>query len=124
MAGCKRCALKRGKREREKEEKRKDKRRKKCGSKSFFFYKSTRMFFHMRSGHFFKYIRKTVSRLSRSYPLLFAIKILMVSQFWRLARAKYAPHPYFGNFFKYLWPSKDKDGNNIVFTSQEPYQFG
>ena len=30
---------------------------------------------------FFKYIRKTVSRLSRSYPLLFAIKILMVSQF-------------------------------------------
>ena len=30
---------------------------------------------------FFKYIRKTVSRLSRSYPLLFAIKILMMSQF-------------------------------------------
>ena len=30
---------------------------------------------------FFKYIRKTVSRLSRSYPLLFVIKILMVSQF-------------------------------------------
>ena len=28
---------------------------------------------------FFKYIRKTVSRLSRSYQLLFAIKILMVS---------------------------------------------
>ena len=35
MAGCKRCALKWGKREREKEEKRK--RRKKWGSKSFFF---------------------------------------------------------------------------------------
>ena len=30
---------------------------------------------------FFKYIRKTVSRLRRSYPLLFAIKILMVSRF-------------------------------------------
>ena len=26
-------------------------------------------------------IKKTVSRLSRSYPLLFAIKTLMVSQF-------------------------------------------
>ena len=59
MAGCKRCALKGEKREREKEEKRKGKRRKKWGSKSFFFcfvfcffYKSVRMFFHMRSGHF------------------------------------------------------------------------
>ena len=56
MAGCKRCALKGGKREREKEEKRKGKRMKKWGSKSFFFcfffYKSVRMFFHMRSGHF------------------------------------------------------------------------
>ena len=55
MAGCKRCALKGVKREREKEEKRKGKRRKKWGSKSFFvgvFYKSVRMFFHMRSGHF------------------------------------------------------------------------
>ena len=38
MAGCKRCALKWGKREREKEEKRKGKRRKKWGSKSFFFF--------------------------------------------------------------------------------------
>ena len=36
MAGCKRCALKGGKREREKEEKRKGIRRKKWGSKSFF----------------------------------------------------------------------------------------
>ena len=57
MAGCKRCALKGGKREGGKEEKRKGKRRKKWGSKSFFFfffffYKSVRMFFHMRSGHF------------------------------------------------------------------------
>ena len=52
MAGCKRCALKGVKREREKEEKRKGKRRKKWGSKSFLFYKSVRMFFHMHSGHF------------------------------------------------------------------------
>ena len=37
MAGCKRCALKGGKREREKEEKRNGKRRKKWGSKSFLF---------------------------------------------------------------------------------------
>ena len=53
MAGCKRCALIGGKREGEKEEKRKGKRRKKMGIKIvFFFYKSVRMFFHMRSGHF------------------------------------------------------------------------
>ena len=38
MAGCKRCALKGGKREREKEEKRKGKRRKKWGSKCFFVF--------------------------------------------------------------------------------------
>ena len=63
MAGCKRCGLKGGKRE--KEEKRKGKRRKN-GDQIY---------------QIFKYIRKTVSRLSRSYPLLFAIKILMVSQF-------------------------------------------
>ena len=30
---------------------------------------------------FFKYLRKTVSRLRRSYPPLFATKILMESQF-------------------------------------------
>ena len=38
MAGCKRCALKGGKREREKEEKRKGKRRKKMGIKIVFFF--------------------------------------------------------------------------------------
>ena len=37
MAGCERCALKEGTRERVKEEKRKGKGRKKWGSKSFFF---------------------------------------------------------------------------------------
>ena len=57
MAGCKRCAPKGGNREREKEEKRKGKRGNKWESKSFFFcfcffFKSTRRFFHMRSGHF------------------------------------------------------------------------
>ena len=46
-----------------------------------FFYKSVRMFFHYAQWSFFKYIGKTISRLSRSYPLLFAIKILMLSQF-------------------------------------------
>ena len=38
MAGCKRCLLKGGRREREKEEERKGKGRKKWGSKSFFIY--------------------------------------------------------------------------------------
>ena len=46
-----------------------------------FFYKSVRMFFSYDQWSFFKYIKKTVSRLSRSYPLLLAIKLLMVSQF-------------------------------------------
>ena len=40
-----------------------------------------------------------VSRLSRSYPLLFAIKNYGES-IWRLARAKYAPHPYFWQLFQ------------------------
>ena len=57
MAGCKRCALKRGKNKGKKKGKEKEK-----GGKNgdqnrlffffFFFYKSVRMFFHMRSGHF------------------------------------------------------------------------
>ena len=51
-----------GKREREKEEKRKGKKEEKMGIKNvLFFYKSTRRFFHMRSGHFSNIIRKTVS---------------------------------------------------------------
>ena len=109
MAGCKRCALKGGKRERENKEKRKGKRMKKWGSKSFFFF----FFFFLVRAHvfsyaqwsFFKCIRKTVSRLSRLYPLLFAIKFNGES-IWRLVRAKYAPPPLFWQlFFKYLWPS-------------------
>ena len=52
----------------------------KNGDKNRFFF-FTRRFFSYAQWSFFKYIRKTVSRLSRSYPLLFAIKILMVSQF-------------------------------------------
>ena len=82
-----RCALKGGG-GREKEEK-KGKKEEKMGIKivfffsfCFVFFKSMRMvFFSYAQWSFFKYIRKTVSRLSRSYPLLFAIKILMVSQF-------------------------------------------
>ena len=46
-----------------------------------FFFISPRAGFSYAQWSFFKYIRKTVSRLSRSYPLLFAIKILIVSQF-------------------------------------------
>ena len=75
MAGCKRCPLKGGKRKREKEEKKKEKGGKKWGSKVHAQVSSYAQW------SFFKYIRKTVSRLSRSYPLLFAIKILIVSQF-------------------------------------------
>ena len=75
MAGCKRCALKR----------KKGKRREKAGEKEekmgikavFFISPRACFFFHMRSGQFFEYIKINVSRLSRSYPLLFAIKILM-----------------------------------------------
>ena len=85
MARCKRCALKRRRRAREKKRKEKEK-----GGKNgdqnrffffFFFFISPRAGFFICAVLFFKYIRKTVSRLSRSYWLLFAIKILMVSQF-------------------------------------------
>ena len=102
-----------GKRERETEEKRK--RDEKMGIKIvvflcacvfffiIFYYKSTcRCFFSSAQWSFFGYIKKTVSRLSRSYPLFFAIKISMVSQF---GGPNMHPYPYFGNFFKYLWPS-------------------
>ena len=75
MAECKRCALKGVKRERETEEKRKRKRRKKMG------IKIRAHVFSYAQWSFFKYVRQTVPRLSRLYPLLFAIKILMVSQF-------------------------------------------
>ena len=72
MAVCKRCALKGGKRKREKSREKKRKKEEKMGIKIVFSYAQWSLF---------KYIRKTVSRLSRSYPLLFAIKILMVSPF-------------------------------------------
>ena len=78
MAGCKRCALNGVKREREKEEKRKGKRRKNGDQNRFFFHAHV---FSYAQWSFFNYIRKTVSRLSRSYLLLFAIKSLIVSQF-------------------------------------------
>ena len=47
----------------------------------FFFISPCACFFICRSGLFFKHIRKTVSRLSKSYLLLFEVKILMLSQF-------------------------------------------
>ena len=52
MAGCKRCALKGGKREREKEEKRKEKRRKKMGIKIVFFFFFFFFFISPRAGFF------------------------------------------------------------------------
>ena len=67
MAGCKRCALK-GKPGQKEKKKRKEKEKgEKMGIKIVFFNnKSVRMFFfsYAHSGHFIKYIRKTVSRLS------------------------------------------------------------
>ena len=59
----------------------KERREKKWESKLFVF--STRMIFSCAQWLFFGYtcIKKTVSTPSRSYPLLFAIKISMVSQF-------------------------------------------
>ena len=102
MAGCNRCALKGG-RERDKEEKKV--KGGKNGDQNRFFYKSVRMFFSYAQWSFFKYIKKTVSKLRRLYPLLFEIKILMVSQFEYLLEPNMHPHPYFGIFFKYLWPS-------------------
>ena len=53
MAGCERCALKRRIREREKKKEKRKGKRGKNGDQNrfFFFYKSTRRFFHMRSGH-------------------------------------------------------------------------
>ena len=47
----------------------------------FVFISPCACFFIYAQWSFFKYIKKTISRLSRSYPLLFVIKILIVSQF-------------------------------------------
>ena len=84
MAGFKRCALKGEKGKGNRREK-KRKKEEKWGSKSFLFFvfciSPCACFSSFAQWSFFKYIRKTVSRLDRSYPLLFAIKILMVSQF-------------------------------------------
>ena len=74
--------------EEEKEEKEKKREKEeKWRSKSFLFFFSYFLSFvhaHVFSyaqWSFFEYIKKTVSRFSTSYPLLFAIKISMVSQF-------------------------------------------
>ena len=47
----------------------------------FFFFISPCAFFSYAQWSFFKHIRKTVSRLSKSYLLLLEVKILMLSQF-------------------------------------------
>ena len=53
MAGCERCALK-GKKGKGKKKRKEKKKGGKNGDQNvcLFFYKSMRMFFHMRSGHF------------------------------------------------------------------------
>ena len=73
MAGCKRCAPKGGKKGKGKrrEKKRKKEKGGENGDQNSFF--CCCFFISPRA--------RPVSRLSRSYPLLFAIKILMVSQF-------------------------------------------
>ena len=81
MAGCRRCTLKRRKRLKEKEKKRKRERRKNVFFFLFFFISPCACFFIYAQWSFFKYIKETISRLGRSYPLLFVIKILIVSQF-------------------------------------------
>ena len=50
-------------------------------------------FFLMRSGRFLS-IEKTISRVSKLYPLLFEIKILIVSQL-----GKCPPLPLLGQLF-------------------------
>ena len=71
--------------EEEKKVKGKRKEKEKGGKCCFFFVcffiSPCACFFIYAQWSFFKYIKKTISRLSRSYPLLFVIKILIVSQF-------------------------------------------
>ena len=88
------------KRGKEKEEKRKGKRRIKIGV----VYVHEHVFSYAQWS-FFEYIKKTVSRLSRSYSLLFAIKILMVRQFGAFLGPNMHPTLILSTFFKYLWPS-------------------
>ena len=66
------------KREKEREEKRKGKNGDQNRLFFLFFYKSVRMFFLYAQWSFFKYIRKSVSKLRRSCPLFFAIKIIII----------------------------------------------
>ena len=63
--------------EKKKRREKKRKKEEKMGIKIVFFRAHV---FSYAQWSFFKYIEKIVSRLSRSYQLLFAIKILMVSQ--------------------------------------------
>ena len=99
MAGCKRCALKgeKGKGKKKRKEKEKEE---KMGIKIV-------LFFSYAQWSFFKYIRKTVSRLSRSYPLLFAIKILMVSQLETFKSQICTPTPILATFSNISGRPKD-----------------
>ena len=69
MAGCKRCALKGGKGKGKKKRKEKEKGGKNGDQNIFSYFFVRAHVFSYAQWSFFKYIRKTVSRLSRSYPL-------------------------------------------------------
>ena len=69
-----------GKKGKGKRREKKRKKEEKMGLKIVFFLVHAQVFSYAQWS-FFKNIRKTVSRLSRLYPLLVAIKILMVCQF-------------------------------------------
>ena len=64
----------------------------------FFFINVHAQVFSYAQWSFFKYIRKTVSRHSRS--AFVCDQNFNGESIWRLVRAKYVPHPYFGNFFQ------------------------
>ena len=65
------------------------------------------MFFSYAQWSFFKYKRKTVSTLSRSYLLLFAIKSLVVSQFGDLLEPILHPTPILATFSSISGRPKD-----------------
>ena len=93
MAGCKRCAIKGTKRKKKRKEKEKGG---KNGDQNVLF--SYAHVFSYAHWSFFKYIKKTVSILSRSYPLLFAVIILILSHFGDLYEPNMHPTPILATF--------------------------
>ena len=99
MAGCKRCALKGEKSEREKRSEKKKKKEEKMGISVVFLL----LFFYVRAHVVFFFICAAVIFQIYKENCISAIvcdQIFNGESMWRLVRAKYAPHPYFGNFFQ------------------------